>query len=173
MALTQFAFMGFSLARAKQFGIHGTREQFEAFAHFWRVMGYMLGIEERFNICAETLEETLGRINAVTSQIIAPSLNSAGSDFYKYSEVAFQGIWCIHPEVQFESTLLFTKKLAGIQEDSDYKKIGLYTRFKLFWTTLVYEHLMKFRITRLILNGFHNFIEKLTEFFPIFLIYKL
>lgn len=48
MALTQLGFMGFSIARPKFFGIYNTTdEEWKAFIHVWRVIGYLLGIEDR------------------------------------------------------------------------------------------------------------------------------
>lgn len=48
MALTQFGFMGFALVRNKMVGIHeATEEEWKAFVHVWRVIGYILGIEDK------------------------------------------------------------------------------------------------------------------------------
>ncbi|KAJ8944699.1 hypothetical protein NQ314_009406 [Rhamnusium bicolor] len=48
MALTQFGFMGISLVRSKKVGIHeASDEEWEAFLHVWRVIGYLMGIEDR------------------------------------------------------------------------------------------------------------------------------
>lgn len=48
MVLTQFGFMGFQLTREKIFGVYNaTPEDWEAFIHIWRVVGQLLGIEDR------------------------------------------------------------------------------------------------------------------------------
>lgn len=48
MALTQLAFIGFALNRSKQVGIHeASDEEWESFIHIWKVLGHLLGIEER------------------------------------------------------------------------------------------------------------------------------
>lgn len=48
MACTQFGFMGFIIIRTERIGIHdATNEDLEAFIHFWRVIGYALGIEDK------------------------------------------------------------------------------------------------------------------------------
>lgn len=50
MAITQFGFMGFVLCRPKLIGIHEmTNEELEDFIHVWRVIGHIMGIEERFD----------------------------------------------------------------------------------------------------------------------------
>lgn len=48
MAFTQFAFVGYVFIAAKSIGLHNKSEKEEAFNHFWRVIGYMLGIPDRY-----------------------------------------------------------------------------------------------------------------------------
>lgn len=48
MVLTQFGFMGFCIARTEDVGIHGaTNEELEGFVHFWKVVGSIMGIQDR------------------------------------------------------------------------------------------------------------------------------
>lgn len=48
IALTQFGFIGFAVLKPHQFGISQTKEgDWEAYNHFWRVIGYMIGLEDR------------------------------------------------------------------------------------------------------------------------------
>ena len=47
MVLTQFGFVGYILTTPKSFGLDITLEEEEAFNHFWRVNGYMLGITDK------------------------------------------------------------------------------------------------------------------------------
>lgn len=47
MAITQFGFMGLALARTDFFGIYDTdADDLKCFVHVWRVVGYVLGIED-------------------------------------------------------------------------------------------------------------------------------
>lgn len=46
MAFTQFAFFGFIVERGHYLGIKATKDDLDNFVHFWRVMGYLLGIKE-------------------------------------------------------------------------------------------------------------------------------
>ncbi|KAH9394159.1 hypothetical protein TYRP_021293 [Tyrophagus putrescentiae] len=53
MVGAQFSFMGLLTVFPKEFGFHTfTRADFHSLWHFWRVMGYCLGIEDRFNLCS-------------------------------------------------------------------------------------------------------------------------
>lgn len=48
MALTQLAFMGFAVARGEKIGLHNiTEDEYLCFIHRWRVIGYLMGIEDR------------------------------------------------------------------------------------------------------------------------------
>jgi len=48
LALTQFGFMGYGLIRSKKLGMDSSNEkEVEGFVHFWRTIGYMLGIKDR------------------------------------------------------------------------------------------------------------------------------
>ena len=47
MALTQYGFMGFITLKANLLGLNATDDDFlTAIVHFWRVIGYMLGIKD-------------------------------------------------------------------------------------------------------------------------------
>ncbi|KPM04836.1 hypothetical protein QR98_0032900 [Sarcoptes scabiei] len=52
MAMTQWSLIGIVAIRPIECGFHGcTREEFEEFFYFWKVMGHCVGLEDRFNIC--------------------------------------------------------------------------------------------------------------------------
>lgn len=187
MVLTQLAFMGLPVFRYKYLGVQGNYEQFDAFCHLWRVLGHLLGIEDRFNLCAETLEGTISRIEAVTSEILLPALSSAGDDFDKFSRSAFQAISYFNPEVHYESMLYFTKRLVGVpnyyyfQNEVDPKKfnnqenlrkMSIYVRSRLLLTIFMHQFLTKYVVIRWTLNIIQIFITKFLELFPIFAINK-
>ena len=61
MAMTQWSLIGIVGIRPNQCAFFGTTEkEFEEYFYFWRVIGYCVGIEDRFNICfgVEGYEET-------------------------------------------------------------------------------------------------------------------
>lgn len=47
MALTQFGFLGLTLLKKRELAIVGTEEDERSLVHFWRTMGYMLGIQDK------------------------------------------------------------------------------------------------------------------------------
>ncbi|XP_027195976.2 uncharacterized protein LOC113790501 [Dermatophagoides pteronyssinus] len=61
MAMTQWSLIGIVAIRPDQCAFYGTSDkEFEEYFYFWRVIGYCVGIEDRFNICfgVEGYEET-------------------------------------------------------------------------------------------------------------------
>jgi len=49
MAFTQFAFIGYVFIAAKSIGLRIKPKEKEALNHFWRVIGYMLGIPDQYD----------------------------------------------------------------------------------------------------------------------------
>lgn len=48
IALTQFGFIGFSVLKPDFFGIRQLGDgDWQAYNHFWRVIGYMIGLDDR------------------------------------------------------------------------------------------------------------------------------
>lgn len=48
MALTQFGFVGFTLLCGDYLGVNNSFEELEGLIHLWRVVGSMLGMEDKF-----------------------------------------------------------------------------------------------------------------------------
>ncbi|XP_054158137.1 uncharacterized protein LOC128956423 [Oppia nitens] len=61
MTHAQFAFTGFVALYPKQCGLHGlSDDDFDCLLYFWRVIGYCLGCDDRFNLCNGTADEVVG-----------------------------------------------------------------------------------------------------------------
>lgn len=101
MAVTQFLFMGLPLLLPDEFGVVGSIEEFESFNHFWRLIGHMLGMEDRFNICGETLDETRSRLKSITEDIYKPALTSTTEDFIRYTKTVVEGMWHLDPTLHY------------------------------------------------------------------------
>lgn len=115
MSITLFLFMGFHILMPDKFGIVGTREQFEAFNHFWRVVGFMLGTHDKFNCCGETLDDTLGRLEAMRVDMILPELISPTPDFDSFTRTAVEGMWHFDPlDNYYDSVMFMTKRAIGV-----------------------------------------------------------
>jgi len=51
MIVTQFGFFGFALQNPRYFALtNEPDENWEGLLHFWRTIGYLLGIDERYSL---------------------------------------------------------------------------------------------------------------------------
>lgn len=101
MAVTQFLFMGFQILLPNDFGVVGSYEQFEAFNHLWRLIGYLLGTEDRFNCCGETLEETRSRLQSILEDMLSPALKDPFPAYTSFSRTTFDGLWHFDPTLHY------------------------------------------------------------------------
>ncbi|GJQ82410.1 hypothetical protein Trydic_g11825 [Trypoxylus dichotomus] len=59
LAGTVYGFIGFVITKPQYFGLQDlTDDDLEAIVHFWRVICYLLGVDDRYNLCRESLAET-------------------------------------------------------------------------------------------------------------------
>jgi len=182
MAITQFLFIGFSLLMPDMFGIVGNYEQFDAFNHFWRVIGFLLGTEDRFNCCGETVEETRRRMQAIKEDMLLPAWKEPFPESIPYTRATFGGLWHMDPTLHFESMMFMIQRAIGLPAyyyfDSEssgfndenvkiFDSMSLYTKFRIFVDVIMFEYLSHMFIFRWIFNIFRIFIIALLEIYPI------
>lgn len=187
VAITQIAFVGLPLLCHEKPGVQGSVEQFDAFCHLWRVLGYMLGLEDRFNLCGETLSETLSKIEAIRTQIYVPALSNPSGDFYNYYETMTEGIWTFSPDFHPKALMFFIKRIIAVPEyyyfDSEkssgdisnsesLSKLSLYQRYRLFNLIMRHQYFTKFFVTRWYLNVKKLTVTGFLEVCPIIAIFK-
>ena len=85
MAGTQFAFMGLALLHPEKFGLaRATKQELEGFVHLWRCLGWILGIDDRYNFCQfDSLPEAHIWVNYFANKLIIPWLQSSLTDEYE------------------------------------------------------------------------------------------
>lgn len=115
MAITQFGFLGFVLLRQKELGLRCTSEELEGFLHFWRVVGHMLGISDRLNICRAKTEETIELCRRISKEILAKHMNTNNERFLELARNVGDGIWCIDMSMDTEAFIAQTYKLTGAE----------------------------------------------------------
>lgn len=115
VALTQFGFIGFSLLKSDNFGIRQLQDgDWEAYNHFWRVIGHMIGLEDRYNICRETVEETRQVCQLLSKRVFTPCLENVPEYFEHMARVMLDGMWSVNPTVDVEAVLYFCRYLCDV-----------------------------------------------------------
>lgn len=190
MALTQFGFMGFITLRPDILGIQVSRKNFEAFIHFWRVIGCMIGIEDRFNLCTNSWETTRGRLECVLDDIYKPSLEHTTPEFDSMADALINGLWCFNPMLNPPSILFYTKyltncsgyvyfesNLQALEADLEHSRglvdsMDWYSRLMLFLQITVHGYLLNFWLFRWYFNLQVWSAKFLITYFPFLAFYQ-
>ncbi|KAG5872413.1 hypothetical protein JTB14_013658 [Gonioctena quinquepunctata] len=132
MVLTQFGFMAYQLVRSEAVGIHdATEEEWQAFLHVWRVVGYLMGIEDRFNLCSGTVQETREICNLLIDQVYRPEIEKRDEDFLTMTRYLCAGLWAMNPVLRFKTAMCILHNL--VQKQNGVRKVPEPTYFKLSW----------------------------------------
>ncbi|KAF7271852.1 hypothetical protein GWI33_015329 [Rhynchophorus ferrugineus] len=148
MALTQFGFVGYQLVRGHFLGVQTASDsEWQAYLHLWRVIGYILGIEDRFNICSGTVEETKAICNELIHKVFLPQVRRKDPEFINMSRHLINGLWAFQPMLNFNvsycSLLMVLENNLNIihNKQEEYKKLTWLETFMLFFTAFVFKSL--------------------------------
>ncbi|XP_022112480.2 uncharacterized protein LOC110991432 isoform X1 [Pieris rapae] len=115
LAITQFGFIGISLLKPDKFGIQQLQPgDWEAYNHFWRTIGYSIGLEDRYNICRATFQETREVCNILKQRVFTPCLTNVPEYFEHLSRCLLDAMWCVNPTINIEGLLYLTKHLMDV-----------------------------------------------------------
>lgn len=113
MALTQFGFMGFIALTPHKLGVQITKDDLEAFVHFWRVLGHMIGIQDKYNLCTDSYKTTQLRLNLILNDIYRPYLEKTDENFMIMAQSLIEGLWCFNPLLDTDAFVYFTKCISN------------------------------------------------------------
>ncbi|XP_062556449.1 uncharacterized protein LOC134221269 isoform X2 [Armigeres subalbatus] len=185
MAVTQFGFVGYTVLGYKQLGIVYNKEDMEALVHFWRVIGYMIGIQDRYNLCTDNLVSSEHRMRQVEEHILRPALLSTTESFEKMGKALVEGLWCFNPFLDYDAFLFLTARLTGVPGyyywteelpsadcETKFQNFSRYSRFILYFVLLIHEVWLKSTIFRWYLNSQMIMSRFLITYFPFLAIFK-
>jgi len=115
MAITQFAFVGLFILFPDRFGAHSVSdEDMGCFVHLWRCLGYILGLEDRYNFCNGDLETVRQRTRDIIRLWMKPALREVSRDWEHMTRCLVEGISYYIPAISFEISLLYLCSMLGI-----------------------------------------------------------
>ncbi|XP_054747617.1 uncharacterized protein LOC129253327 [Anastrepha obliqua] len=179
LALTQFGFIGYATLGAPRVQLYD-EEYLESTAHMWRVLGYLIGIKDEYNICGRNWSETKQRLEIVMRRVYEPALENTSADFEQMAKALVDGLWPINTALTVGSVLFFTKRLTYVKgyeyyefdhrpgviidpkQKLYYYDLGWYDRFLVSYGLFLVTYLHKFSIVRWYLNfrvRLNNFIS--------------
>ncbi|XP_078042715.1 uncharacterized protein LOC144473045 [Augochlora pura] len=149
MALAQFGFMGFTLLSGDYLGVNNSSEELEGLIHFWHVVGSMLGMEDKYNLCSGSVEEARALCRRLLDDVFLPCLANKNEDFNEMSQTLIRSLWSLNPYIDSDAFIVFTLSLASnsaINNNSslkiDMSHLSWYGIFILNVQLLVHKYLL-------------------------------
>ncbi|XP_055902813.1 uncharacterized protein LOC129938991 isoform X2 [Eupeodes corollae] len=188
MALTQFGFIGFITLGAPRIKLYDP-DFLESTSHMWRVLGYLLGIKDEYNICGENWEITRQRLEIAMEKVYRPALDNVSTDFYKMTEALLVGLKPVNMMLTPGSFIFFTKRLAYCKGyeyyDEDYPNgvkipnqkqyfsdLSWWDRFLVSYGLFLVTYLHQYSIIRWYMNFRVWLIQFLMYYFPLGAFFK-
>lgn len=142
MALTQFGFMGFQIIRAKLLGVYNaTEEEWRAFIHLWRVVGHIMGIEDRFNICKGSVEETKAICEKLVDRVFIPHFKQNDPECIEMSKYMVNGLWAVTPVLNFNVVFcalsMLLRNNLKYDENEEFKKLTFWERILFYYALAI------------------------------------
>ncbi|XP_014226572.1 uncharacterized protein LOC106652251 isoform X1 [Trichogramma pretiosum] len=149
MALTQFGFIGFTLLSGDELGVKTTEAELDGLIHFWRVIGQLLGMDERYNLCNGTVEECRALCRRLLDHVFLPCFANRNKNFEAMGKVLLEGLWPVNPHLDPQAYTAFTMQLAVSAATNNNHSVTIdvagmpaYSRFMLRMQTWVHRYLM-------------------------------
>ncbi len=163
MSGTQFAFMGLVLIHPEKFGIsRATDKELEGYVHMWRCLGWILGIDDRFNFCrADSLPEARRWTRYFESKFIFPSLKISLTNEYEHMGRAVVEGARSYVNASYETFYLFIAWVLGLSMPHLEKSASPADHYGFKCLTFMFGVVGNLPYGNYILNGIHSLTMKL------------
>ncbi|XP_021701928.1 uncharacterized protein LOC5577106 [Aedes aegypti] len=165
MAITQFAFIGFVILEPSKLGAQNEPADLDAMCHFWRVLGYLLGMEDKFNLC-DSDEESRTRMRDLLENFIKPSFEQRTEKCEDAYRMLLGGLWCFNVLLDYNALAYCAGRVVGLSQfakywykdgdqgsdDKFHLKMGWKSRVVLFVILSIHEVLLKYDLFRYCFN---------------------
>lgn len=155
-ALVQSGFIGPIIMYPTDLGISASTETLEDYIHFWRVIGYTLGLRDQFNMCGGAYSDVKRICKEVEQQLIVPGLLQKNAIYNRLSLDFVNGMRVISPFITRNLVYAFIcPKMGMIAPYLTFYESLLLCLMKLqFWLVSIfacYRHFCNARL-RVVLN---------------------
>lgn len=169
-------------------GVQVSRENVEALSHFWRVIGFMLGTTDEYNLYTDSWETTLPRLELFMETFFRPNLINPPAEFIATVTTFLGGLWYFNPLLAPDSFIYFTKMTcdcpgysyleSGLEmvnapptQKTNLQSMGRLNRFLLWLLFTVHAYLLNFTVFRVLLNVAVALLFKGVQYIPVMAIF--
>ncbi|KAL6435069.1 hypothetical protein ACFW04_005279 [Cataglyphis niger] len=144
MSGTQFACMGLIVLYPEQFGVYdASDEDLEAFCHLWRGLGYLLGIEDRYNFCRGSLQDVRQRAKDFIEHWVKPNFRSVTMEWEHMSLCLYEGINDISGFNNYKVFLFYLCNMFQLNMPRLYNSFSLSERIMYALLKFLFRYLIK------------------------------
>ncbi|KAK9497976.1 hypothetical protein O3M35_003867 [Rhynocoris fuscipes] len=156
LALTQFGFIGMAIVAQDKLGLPKDNR---SLIHFWRVMGHLMGIQDKFNLFSGCERCTIVACKELSRRIFIPGIDQPIEHYNSMCSALLTGMWPLVPAMNPEAYFEFTRRLL----DCPARKLSIIPTISLY-SQIFIHYLIKLPIISLILLPWLNFQIWLTLF---------
>lgn len=114
MALTQFGFIGYALLAADKLSLTNEPEGREGLNHFWRVVGHLLGITDKMNLCRKNQKETTDLCKLILDRVYVKQMQANHPDVDHMTWVLVDGLWSVDITLDYPAIMYLWYQLSGV-----------------------------------------------------------
>ncbi|XP_072399954.1 uncharacterized protein [Diabrotica undecimpunctata] len=174
MVLGQWFIAGFNLVRGEMAGIHNvSEEEWRGFHHYWRVIGFLIGIEERFNVCSVPIDTTRKISEILLAQVFNPEMTKRTPEYLMVTKIVGYCWAPILPDLEAKAAANYTFNLTKPKNgckfpQPNFMEMNWFSRMYYYYFMFVLLYLLKWDFFRAARNFIHRANFYLIKNFPIF-----
>ncbi|KAH9369350.1 hypothetical protein HPB48_018786 [Haemaphysalis longicornis] len=149
MAVAQFAFVGLVVLYPRQLGLFVSESDLECVLHFWRCVGYKLGVADVYNLCSDSYQETFRVCLEVQEKVIKPGLVNAWREGVAMSRDIIGAVRVLVVFLSYEGMMAYGARHIGLQFNT---KLSLYGWWSYCLIWLTFNLLLRYRAFRTMFN---------------------
>lgn len=149
MTATQFTFIAWMIRYSDDVGLHCDKEELECLIHFWRCIGYLLGIDDKYNICDGTYEESYALYKKLIEEEVKVYLKKPRRDGIQMSKDIVTALSKVLPLMSWSAIKKYWFEIIDFPIDFnlDFYDTLCYWYYKFFSKVL-----MKYKYTKNLVN---------------------
>lgn len=149
MAVTQFAFIGLVVLYPHQLGLFVTEGDLECVLHFWRCVGYKLGMADAYNLCSGSYQETFRVCLEMQEELIKPGLVNASREGAAMSRDIIGAVRVLVIFLSYEGMMAYWARHIGLEFNTT---LSLYDWWSYCLIWLTFNLLLRYRSFRNMFN---------------------
>ncbi|XP_054934242.1 uncharacterized protein [Dermacentor andersoni] len=149
MAVTQFAFVGLVVLYPRQLGLSLSECELECVLHFWRCVGYKLGMADSYNLCSGNYRETFDVCLEMQEKLIKPGLVNASREASAMSKDIISAVRVLVIFLSYEGMMTYWARQVGLDFNA---ALSLYDWWSYCLIWLTFNLLLRYRTFRNMFN---------------------